>query len=229
MFTPNKPHQTALLLFAQTDRQESVCKPLFGKTALKRNQAFYRTLNQWSHRVAKQTGLPLFHISETAQTGATFGERFINALQQVFDQGYARVIVIGNDTPGLRTRHIMAVVHALDSSDWVVGPATDGGIYVLGTKQSAFNPEWLAQLPWRTPELFYCFVQKHSIHVLEDRLGDIDQYSDLLRLKCNTALPLGLIRQIEALQAPIPAYNYPAPPVLGYKVGAISMRGPPFV
>lgn len=230
MFTPDKPLQTALLLFAQTDRQESVYKPLFGKTALKRNQAFYRALNQWLHHVAEQTGLPLFHISETAQTGTTFGERLTNALLQVFGQGYAHVVVIGNDTPGLRTRHIMAAVAALDSSDWVVGPAIDGGIYVLGVNYSAFNPEWLAELPWRTPELFGCFERKHSVHVLEDRLGDIDQYPDLLRLKIgNAAFPLRLKRQIEALETPVSTDHYPTLPVSSVYIGPHSLRAPPFV
>lgn len=70
------------------------------------------------------------------QRGADLGERMMNGIQDVMEQGYEKVIVIGSDIPNLKSTHIQAAFHLLEEKDIVIGPCFDGGYYLIGMKDS---------------------------------------------------------------------------------------------
>ena len=69
------------------------------------------------------------------QTGNDLGQRMLNAFQERFADGASRVVVIGSDCLAITPDHIRLAFDALNQADVVIGPATDGGYYLLGMKQ----------------------------------------------------------------------------------------------
>lgn len=68
------------------------------------------------------------------QTGEHLGERMKNAFQDVFNRGFKKAVIIGSDCPEISALHINEALSALDIADVVIGPADDGGYYLLGMK-----------------------------------------------------------------------------------------------
>ncbi|MFZ9047021.1 MAG: TIGR04282 family arsenosugar biosynthesis glycosyltransferase, partial [Cyclobacteriaceae bacterium] len=66
------------------------------------------------------------------QTGNTLGERIKNAFDHAFEKGYSRVTIIGSDCYDLKKKHLEEAFDQLEINDVVVGPAKDGGFYLLG-------------------------------------------------------------------------------------------------
>jgi len=81
-----------------------------------------------------------------AQIGANLGARMEHAFLDAFSTNYEKVIIIGSDLYDLKPRHLENAIAALDHNDVVIGPAKDGGYYLLGMKRlhkSVFkNKEW---------------------------------------------------------------------------------------
>ncbi|MFN9743502.1 MAG: DUF2064 domain-containing protein, partial [Acidobacteriota bacterium] len=68
-----------------------------------------------------------------AQRGADLGERMVNCLDDLFQRGYARVVVIGADSPALPADYVIEAFDELtDAQTVVVGPPLDGGYYLIG-------------------------------------------------------------------------------------------------
>lgn len=72
------------------------------------------------------------------QKGKDFGERMKNAFSEIFDMGYESVILIGCDVYNLIKNDLENAFNALQDNPFVIGPAADGGYYLLG-KQKPFN------------------------------------------------------------------------------------------
>ncbi|MEO6722723.1 MAG: TIGR04282 family arsenosugar biosynthesis glycosyltransferase [Ferruginibacter sp.] len=68
------------------------------------------------------------------QHGADLGERMSNAFNQLFNEGYERLLIIGSDCLELESKLISHAFDVLDETDIVVGPSADGGYYLLGMK-----------------------------------------------------------------------------------------------
>ena len=66
------------------------------------------------------------------QMGNSLGERMQNAFQYAFDKGYSRVTIIGSDCHQLTPKHLDETFDQLEINDVVIGPAQDGGYYLLG-------------------------------------------------------------------------------------------------
>lgn len=84
------------------------------------------------------------------QRGRSLGER-INHLDAVLrGRGFERLIYIGTDCPALDVGYLVAAHAALGRVDAVLGPASDGGVVLMGARRA-----WpcLADLPWSTPSL----------------------------------------------------------------------------
>lgn len=80
------------------------------------------------------------------QEGKDLGQRIKNAFNEAFDSGFNKVMIIGSDCPQLNTDLIEMAFDLLDNVDVVIGPARDGGYYLLGIKtpfDDLFeNKEW---------------------------------------------------------------------------------------
>ncbi|MEZ2413329.1 TIGR04282 family arsenosugar biosynthesis glycosyltransferase [Muriicola sp. E247] len=120
------------------------------------------------------------------QTGDDLGERMANAFKAGFKAGYKRIIVIGSDLYDLSTDDLQQAFENLSTDDFVLGPAEDGGYYLLGMKR--FFPDLFEGKNWGTPS------------VLKDTLADLeDKTFTLLPLK-NDVDVLEDIEEIPAFQ-----------------------------
>jgi hypothetical protein len=131
----NRSHQpkTAILLFANSAQEEVKHKSIY------KGKELFDALTNTTLKTLEKTGLAYFHFSEKEQIGNTFGERFSNAIQTIFDGGYDKVITIGNDTPSLKAHLINEASKLLETNKVVLGPSLDGGFYLLGIQKASFK------------------------------------------------------------------------------------------
>lgn len=95
------------------------------------------------------------------QRGKDLGEKFINAFHNCFNEGYRRVVIIGSDSPTVPLAHIRQAFKELDRYDFVLGPCTDGGYYLVGAKERI--PEMAFRgIPWDSPEVLNTTLDKLS-------------------------------------------------------------------
>jgi uncharacterized protein len=91
------------------------------------------------------------------------------------------VIFFGADTPDLTSHHIVSAVAALDSHRVVLGPADDGGYYLIGMAQPM--PQLLIDMPWSTdqvmPETLRRLAKAGVEPALLETLSDCDRPEDL--------------------------------------------------
>ena len=86
------------------------------------------------------------------QRGTDLGARMKNAFTDCFSEGFKSVVLIGSDFPDLPLKIIEDAFAALDSSsDAVIGPAADGGYYLIGFRYDTFLPAIFEGLIWSTP------------------------------------------------------------------------------
>jgi uncharacterized protein len=94
-------------------------------------------------------------------------------------------VAVGADAPALRAAHLRAAIHALQTTDFAVGPCTDGGFYLLAA--SKCEPGLLASLPWSSPDTLEALkrrMDEHRLSVTElSALFDVDRPSDLYALR----------------------------------------------
>ena len=91
------------------------------------------------------------------QQGASLGERLINAACWAYDQGYAKFLFVGSDSPTLPIQYLEHALHLLESRDVVIGPSVDGGYYLIGfSKQGASVsiPTIFEGITWSTEIVF---------------------------------------------------------------------------
>lgn len=146
-------NRTAILFFSRNAEEELAFKKLKSDGSRLQNKAIVENLISNSLKVAKNSKLPVFCSNLKMQIGMNFGERFTNAIKEVFDSGYDTVITIGNDCPNLNSEKLQNTAKELQTNKIVVGPDARGGIYMLGIQKDSFNADQLAQLPWETNRL----------------------------------------------------------------------------
>ncbi|HVV02674.1 MAG TPA: TIGR04282 family arsenosugar biosynthesis glycosyltransferase [Puia sp.] len=120
------------------------------------------------------------HARKSVQQGGNLGERMANAFQEVL-QEQRQAVIIGTDCPELDAQTINQAFSCLASNDVVIGPAADGGYYLLGMKM--FHPWLFTDIPWSTPTVFEDTVRRcrqHEVrHHLLPVLHDVDEEKDL--------------------------------------------------
>ena len=82
------------------------------------------------------------------QPSGDLGQRMHAAFAAAFAAGAPAAVVIGTDCPELTAAHLAAAFRCLATHDAVVGPALDGGYYLLGTR--ALVPDFFQNKPWST-------------------------------------------------------------------------------
>lgn len=95
----------------------------------------------------------------------------------------APVIFFGADTPDLAAEHVHAAIAALQTHEVVIGPADDGGYYLIGMRRAL--PDLLTDMPWSTdqvlPETLARLDRLGIAPLLLETLSDCDRPEDLLR------------------------------------------------
>jgi glycosyltransferase A (GT-A) superfamily protein (DUF2064 family) len=139
-------NKTAILIFANSAEKEVERKSFLSAEV-------FSALNAQTLKTVEKTKLPFFIFSEKEQIGHNFGERFSNAIDAVFQKGFKNVITIGNDTPHLKSTHLIDTKNQLEQNDLILGPSKDGGFYLMGISKENFNKENFLKLPWQTNKL----------------------------------------------------------------------------
>lgn len=109
------------------------------------------------------------------------GQRMYSAFEDTFRSGYKRTVVIGCDCPMIDTDCLSEAFSALKNNDMVIGPATDGGYYLIGLKKPA--PQLFTRIDWGTDSVY-----RQTIAIAQDlkfktiqltELSDVDTPEDL--------------------------------------------------
>lgn len=148
-----------------------------------KGEFFFEGLTHQTLKIVRKTGLPYFHFTEKHQFGISFGERFVNALQAIYDLGYENVIALGNDTPHLKSSEILYACRQLENNKFILGPSADGGFYLLGLPKKNFKAFAFLKLPWQTSQLskevLALFSGLETRVVLLKTLFDLDTAQDV--------------------------------------------------
>jgi uncharacterized protein len=126
------------------------------------------------------------HHAAAMQTGDTLGDRLAMALsERFFFHKTQKIVVIGADDPALTRELIDHAFALLDSCEYVVGPAADGGYYLIGCRALAFDSEVFLGIEWGTSTVLSATMQKiaaleRTVALLPERY-DLDVAADLER------------------------------------------------
>jgi hypothetical protein len=117
----------------------------------------------------------------TAQGEGDLGARMGRSLQAAFAAGIHQAIIIGTDCPDLDDHLLTQAFQALDNQDLVLGPARDGGYYLIGMTQ--WFPELFTDIAWSTAGVFartLDIAQELGLAIaLLPTLADVDYPEDL--------------------------------------------------
>ncbi len=124
---------------------------------------------------------PLANYKKEIQTGRDLGERMRNAFASGMELGYEKIVIIGTDCFELTSEIIMQSFERLDHHDAVIGPALDGGYYLLGMKK--LIPEIFRNKAWSTEsvctETMKDLERLNLGYSLSPPLRDVDEVKDL--------------------------------------------------
>lgn len=119
-----------------------------------------------------------------AQAEGDLGMRLGRAFEQEFAAGTQRIVAVGADCPGLNAQHVCHAFHQLASKDVVLGPARDGGYYLIGLRQgNCFHQGLFQGIDWSTSRVFQqtqIKAQQLNLSLAElETLSDVDRPQDL--------------------------------------------------
>ena len=113
------------------------------------------------------------------QASGDLGHKMATAFDEELKQ-YDRVCIVGTDCAELTTIHIQQAFKNLKDNDFVLGPANDGGYYLLGMK--SFEPSLFVEIDWSTDSVFNQTIQAISelnkSYALLPELIDVDTIED---------------------------------------------------
>jgi len=120
------------------------------------------------------------------QRGNNLGVRMTDAFNNVFSGGIRNAVLIGSDLPDLSGKIINEAFASLKTTAAVIGPALDGGYYLIGFNHNSFLPAVFEDIPWGTEDVYaktLNIFQNHKVgyHLLPV-CRDIDDYQDLVAL-----------------------------------------------
>jgi len=131
------------------------------------------------NEVKKWINLP--DIKYLPQSGDDLGARMLNAFKDSISLKYAKTVIIGTDCLEINDNIISKSFYLLDDSDLVLGPATDGGYYLIGLK-TIIEPLF-KNISWSTEKVFKQTLNKAKELNIKykylDFLSDIDTLEDL--------------------------------------------------
>ena len=204
--SPLTPHQAALVIFAKApvpgEVKTRLCPPLtpdeaatlhgsFVLDMLERTKLAVAKLQLPFHRYlacAPSSELVFFKIMEERQgvrlldqVGADLGQRMHHTFASLFAKGYERVLLVGTDVPTLPLSVYQDALTLLGKSDVVLGPALDGGYYLIGLTKPA--EQLFTQVPWSTDQVLAVTQQNAKTLGLSVSLTtawrDVDTIADL--------------------------------------------------
>jgi rSAM/selenodomain-associated transferase 1 len=120
-------------------------------------------------------------VSLRAQAEGDLGERMADAFVRAFGRGARRVVIVGSDVPGVSRETALRALAALDAADLVLGPAEDGGYYLIALREP--HPELVRGVDWGTSAVLAQTLERATSARLGVRqlepLHDVDTLADL--------------------------------------------------
>jgi len=115
------------------------------------------------------------------QADGDLGARMARAFAEAFAGGARRVALVGTDVPALAFEDVRDALESLDDHEVAIGPATDGGYYLIALKGP--HPELFEGIGWSGPTVLADTLERASRRDLSVRvlrtLGDVDTVEDL--------------------------------------------------
>lgn len=143
-------------------------------------------------------------ITFLPQHGNDLGERMSDALHKTLAD-HRRAVLIGSDCPDLPYTLLQEAFEALTTHQAVVGPAGDGGYYLIGFTPEGFTEAAFTGMEWGGPNVFEATMDAlatsgTNVHVLPV-WNDVDDYDDLRALyDRHRGLPHGMLATIDFLR-----------------------------
>lgn len=135
----------------------------------------------YSHHVDTEDSWDNTTYQKQIQKGNTLGDKLEHAVKHAFDQGYQYVGVIGSDCFELTEDILKNSFLKLQTNDAVIGPAKDGGYYLLGMRK--FVTEFFKNKEWSTAtvakDTINDFKRLGLTHFVLPVLSDVDREEDL--------------------------------------------------
>jgi len=148
------------------------------------------------------------HRRYMPQDGNDLGERMEGAFRRAFSKGASRVVLIGSDLPDLPPELFKEAFASLLENGAVIGPARDGGYYLIGFRSDAFLPAVFHGIEWSAATVFArtmaIFERKgRQVHLLPP-WQDVDTIDDLMDLSernrgpaCNAPRTMAYLHSID--------------------------------
>lgn len=184
-----------LLIFTRNPEPGKVKKRLASSVGDKAALDIYRFLLQHTFRITRNLEVEkVVYYSEgigkddlweessfkkRVQEGKGLGERMGNAFKRGFEEGFQNIIIIGSDLLDISQRDLEAAFEALEENPYVIGPALDGGYYLLGMK--SLNSRLFRDKAWGTDSVLretLKDLEKERFILLQER-NDIDVLKDI--------------------------------------------------
>ncbi len=198
---------TTILLFLRSEREETRAKSLRSHFGARSSMRMVRALNRHAIRVSRQSGLPVLIIQGEQQIGDTFGERFAHAFEVAFQAGYEHVIAIGNDCLTLGKAQLLQAAQLLNAgAGIVIGPAKDGGAYIVSISRAAYQRAAFVALPWQTHKVLgalYLYANRiNSRCELLPTAADADHAEDFQKALFQMPATVRIIRLLRDILLP---------------------------
>lgn len=182
-----KKELTAILIFSRHAKEEAGQKKYANLLNKKSGIKLASQLIRYTQQQAEKSALPVIHFFTDKQRGHTFGERLADAIEEGFALGFARLIVTGTDSPCVNSKQFKEVAKKLNTTQLVLAPTADGGVYLIGIHKDAFDKESFTAVPWLTNTVFNSLKQYASQHhfssTAEITGDDLDNVSDVFQWK----------------------------------------------
>lgn len=125
------------------------------------------------------------HYSKKVQKGSDLGQKMAYAFKTSFQNDTSKVVIIGSDCAEITPEILEKAYDELSRSDVVIGPARDGGYYLLGMNK--FNPQLFEGVEWSTDQVLQTTLETikqlglsySKLHTL----NDVDTFEDWLQVK----------------------------------------------
>lgn len=142
--------------------------------------------------VGPQEPLPASRIAAFRQEGADLGQRLFNGLNWALRR-FDLVAAVGSDHPELPLAFVEEAFERLASScDVVLGPASDGGYYLIGVRRSSLHRDLFSEIDWSTSRVRQQTLQRcRDLELRVEELAsleDVDTPDDLRRLAMRLAV-----------------------------------------
>lgn len=188
--TTKHNNEAALLIFIKNAEKGKVKTRLASTVGAEKALQIYQALLQHTRTIAQSVKAnrllfyssfvdltdewPAADFQKYVQQGQDLGARIQHAFALAFEN-YEKVVIIGSDCASLSTAIVDAAFAKLEEHPFVIGPAMDGGYYLLGMR--SYHPEVFTDIPWSTEQVFATTVQR--IEALGASYAQLPTLSDI--------------------------------------------------